>query len=150
MAIGLKLRDVRKFGQKITKTAGQVGRKLSKVAEGVGSVAVPIVSAVNPALGAEVAAGVQAVSKFGKSTERLAGKAASRGEQLFKTAQQPLLGAREIVGAAKGAMKNPEATQIRIGDVVANRFKKPSRSIQRTEGGEVVNDWAPELPFANM
>lgn len=149
MAIGLKMSGVKKFGQKLAKGAAMVGRKLAKGAEAAGSVLTPIATAINPELGAGVAAGVEAIKKAGRTTERLGGKASSGLEKGFRTLQQPVLGAREIVRAAKGAMDNPAATQIRIGDVIANRFqKKKSAGIQRE--GEAMNDWAPDLPFAGM
>lgn len=147
MAIGLKMSGVKKFGQKLAKGAAMVGRKISKGAEAVGSVLTPIATAINPELGAGVAAGVEAIKKAGRTTERLGGKASSGLEKGFRTLQQPILGAGEILKAAKGAMKNPEATQIRIGDVIANRFQKKKGGIQR-DGEDVINDWAPDLPFA--
>jgi len=150
MAIGLKLKDVRRFGQRVQKGAKVFGRKLAGTAEAVGSVLTPIASAINPELGEQVQSGVQAVKKFGKSTERLAGKGTAQGEKLFKQIQQPVLGAREIAQGVKMAAKNPQQAQIMIGETVARRFPGgKNKSIQRTEGGE-VNDWAPELPFAGM
>jgi len=38
---------------------------------------------------------------------------------------------------------------MRIGDITVKRFGAKNRGIQRTEPGEeMMNDWAPDLPFA--
>jgi hypothetical protein len=145
MAKGLQLKDVRRFGTKLSKGVSTIGRKVAKTAEGIGSVVVPIASAVNPALGAELEAGLGAISKIGRKAGSVAERASSRAEQAFRTVQQPALGAREI-GRAIGTKMAPEERKVVIGDVVMNRLKKRQGGIQR-EGG---NDWAPDLPFAGM
>lgn len=146
MAIGLKMSQVKRFGQKVSKGAATFGRKLAKTAEAVGAVATPIATAINPALGAEVAAATQAVSKFGRGTQRLADKGVARAEDLFRKAQAPVLGVQEIARQARGAMKNPAGTQVQIGETIARRFGKGRPGIQRES--TVQNDWAPDLPFA--
>lgn len=145
MAVGLKLRDVRRFGQKVQKGVRTFARKLGNTAEQVGNVIAPIATAVaGPEAGLAVEGAVQGVKGFARGAERLTGKGVMKGERLFKQAQQPILGAQEIANA----VKNPKTAKIVIGDVVANRFSKGKKqSIQRDAP---MNDWAPELPFAEM
>lgn len=145
---GLKLRDVRRFGRKVERGAKRFGRGLAKTAEVVGAIATPIATAINPALGAEVATATQAVSKFGRSTERIAGKGVGKALDTFKQAQQPILAGRELVREAKGAIRNPKEAEMRIGETLVNRgLKRAKPSIQRDSQQAPYGDWA-ELPFA--
>lgn len=142
MAIGLKLRDIRRFGQKVQRGVHTFARKLGNTADIVGSIATPLATAIaGPAAGAMVSQGVGAVKKLAGSAERLTAKGVAGGEKLFKQIQAPVLGAQELVGGAKVAMKNPEQGELMIGNTLAKRF--PSRN---TKG--LQRDWAPELPFA--
>lgn len=153
MAIGLKLRDVRKFGQKVQKGAATFGRKLAKTAEQVGSVIQPLATAVaGPEAGLAVGKAVEGVSKFGRGLDKTVGKGVNKGTDLFKKVQNPILGAQELTKAIKGARTNDtEGTKMRIGDITVKRFGAKNRGIQRTEPGEeMMNDWAPDLPFANI
>lgn len=150
MSIGLKLKDVRRFGQKVQRGVRNIARKIEKGTDVASSILTPIAGAV---AGPEGIAAVEGLAKGVKSAARGVEKATSvgvgRGTKAFKAIQQPVLGARELAQAAKGAVKNPAQAQIRIGDVIANRMPQKKRSIQRTDGTteEVGNDWA-ELPFA--
>lgn len=150
MAIGLKLRDVRRFGTKLQKGVNTFARKLSKGADIVGSIATPIATVIaGPAGGAAVQGAVQSVKGLAKGAQRLTGQGVGMGTKLFKQIQQPVLGARELVEDIKSAAKNPKTAQIRIGDTLVRRFgTKAQPSIQR--GGEATTDIAPDLPFANM
>lgn len=150
MAIGLKLRDVRRFGTKLQKGVNTFARKLGKTADVVGSIATPIAGAVAGEAGeAAVKGAVESVKGFAKGAQRITGKGVGKGTELFKQIQQPVLGAQELVRDIKGAAVNPKTAQIRIGDTLVRRFgAKAKPSIQRD--GEPANDWAPDLPFANM
>lgn len=150
MAIGLKLRDIRRFGTKLQKGVNTFARKLSKTADVVGSIATPIATVVAGPEGALAVKGaVEGVKGIAKGAQRLTGKGIGKGTELFKQIQQPVLGARELVGDIKSAVQNPKTAQIRIGDTIVRRFGgKAQPSIQRE--GEVMNEWAPDLPFATM
>lgn len=149
MAIGLKLRDVRRFGAKVQKGVHTFARKLGKTADVVGAIATPLATAIaGPAGGAMVAQGVGAVKKMAGTAERLTGKGVAKGTELFKQIQQPVLGARELIQGAKTAITNPEQGQIMIGDTLAKRF--PSKNTRGLQRDTPVNDWAPELPFAGQ
>lgn len=142
MAVGLKLRDVRRFGQKVQKGVRTFARKLGNTAEQVGSVVAPIAGAIGGKAAEEAVEGaVLGVKGAARGVERLTGKGVMKGERLFKQAQQPILGAQEIARA----VKNPKTARVVIGDVMANRFKG-GKSIQRDAQ---MNDWAPDLPFAS-
>lgn len=142
MAIGLKLRDVRRFGQKVQKGVKTFGRKLANTADVVGAIATPLATAIaGPEGGIVVGKAVEGVKKLGRGAERLADKGAMKSERLFKQVQAPVLGAREIVEGAKVAMKRPEQGELMIGNTLAKRFpSRNTKSLQR--------DWAPDLPFA--
>ncbi len=149
MAIGLKLRDVRRFGTKLQKGVNTFARKLGKTADVVGSIATPIATAIAGPEGALAVEGaVRGVKGIASQAQRLTGKGVGRGTELFKQIQQPVLGAQELVRDVKGAIKNPKDAQIRIGDTIVRRFGgKAKPSIQRE--GEPM-DSAPDLPFAYM
>jgi hypothetical protein len=136
MAIGLKLRDVKRFGQKVQKGVSTFGRKLAKTAEQVGGAVAPIATLVGgPEAGLAVEGATTAVSKFGRGLEKASGKGIAKGTELFKKAQQPILGAQEIGRAIKGINpKNIDATKMRIGDVAVKRFG--AKGIQRGEPGQ--------------
>lgn len=124
MAIGLKLRDVRRFGQKVQKGVRTFARKLGKTADIVGDVVSPLATAIGgPEAGMAVEKAVKSVKAIGAGAERLTGKGVMKGERLFKQAQQPVLGVQEIARA----VQNPKTAKVVIGDVVSNRFgKQPS------------------------
>lgn len=144
MAIGLKLRDVRRFGQKVQKGVKTFARKLGNTAQQVGDVVSPIAGAIGGKAAEEAVEGaVRGVKSAAQGVERLAGKGVGKSERLFKQIQQPVLGAQEIARA----VQNPKTARVEIGGVIANRFKGKRQSIQRDAGG---NDWAPDLPFAEM
>lgn len=149
MSPGLKLRDVRRFGQKLQKGVGTFARKLGKTADVVGSIVTPLATAVaGPEAGLAVQGAVKTVKGVARQAERLTGKGVDRGTKLFKQIQQPVLGARELAGDIRSAVKNPKEAQIRIGDTLVRRFgAKGKPSIQREEE---AMDSAPDLPFANM
>lgn len=132
MAIGLKLRDVRRFGTKLQKGVNVFARKLGKTADVVGSIASPIAGVVAGSAGEEaVKQAVAGVKGVARQAERLTGKGVGKGTELFKQIQQPVLGARELVGDVKSAIKNPKDAQIRIGETLVNRFgTKAQPSIQ--------------------
>jgi hypothetical protein len=130
MAIGLKLRDVRRFGQKVQKGVKTFARKLGSTAEQVGNVVAPIAGLVAGKAGEEAVEGaVAGVKGFAGGLQALTGKGVSKGTRLFQQAQQPILGVQEIAKA----IKNPKTAKVVIGDVVANRFKGQKPSIQREE-----------------
>lgn len=134
MAIGLKLRDVRRFGQKVQKGVRTFARKVGKSADIVSAIATPLATMVGgPAAGLAVNRGIAGVKALAQKGERLTGQGVERGTELFKQLQQPVLGARELVKGAKVALKNPEQGTIMIGDVMANRFGRPMQSIQSQE-----------------
>ena len=153
MAIGLKMKDIRRFGQKVQKGVATFGRKLAKTAEQVGSVVSPLATVIaGPEAGLAVEGAVRGVSGFGRGLEKT-GKAVDKGIGAFKKIQNPILGAQELTKAIKGARTNDtEGTKMRIGDITVRRFGAKNRGIQRTEPGEepMMNDWAPDLPFANI
>lgn len=127
MAIGLKLRDVRRFGQKVQKGVRTFARKLGKTADIVGDVVSPLAMAIGgPEAGMAVEKAVSGVKAVAGGAERLTGKGVMKGERLFKQAQQPILGVQEIARA----VQNPKTARVVIGDVVANRFKG-KQSLQR-------------------
>lgn len=128
MAIGLKLRDVRRFGQKLQRGVHTFARKVGKTADVIGAVASPIATAIaGPEGGMAVEKAIQSVKGIAGGAERLTGKGVARGEKIFKQIQAPVLGAREIVQGAKMAVKNPAQAKIMIGDVLSNRLgKQPS------------------------
>jgi hypothetical protein len=149
MAVGLKLRDVRRFGTKLQKGVGTFARKLGKTADIVGSVASPIASIVAGRAGEEaVEQAIKGVKSGARQVERLTDKGVGKGLKGFKTLQQGTLGAQELARGVKGAVKNPQEAKMRIGDTLVNRFgKKAKPSIQRESE---PTDSAPDLPFAFM
>ena len=148
MAFGLKLRNVKRFGQKLQHGVNTFARKLGKTADVIGAIATPIATAIGgPAGAAMVSETVSGVKGVARTAERLTGKGVAKGEKLFKQIQQPVLGVQEIVKGAQQAIKNPQEGQIMIGNAIARRFPQKNKGIQRTDG-EMVNEWAPELPFA--
>lgn len=147
MAVGLKLKDVRRFGQKVQKGVKNIARKIEKGADIAGSVLTPIAGAVAGTAGMEAVQGLtKGVKSAARGVEKATDVGVGRGLKAIKAVQQPLLGAREIAQAAKGAVRNPAQAQVRIGEAVASRFPR-KQSIQRTDGSK--NDWS-ELPFAEM
>lgn len=134
MSIGLKLKDVRRFGQKVQKGVRNIARKIEKGTDVASSILTPLATAV---AGAEGAAAVQGLAKGVKSAARGVEKATDiglgKGTKAFKAIQQPILGARELAQVAKGAIRNPAQAQVRIGEVISNRNPSNRRSIQRTE-----------------
>lgn len=152
MAIGLKLRDVRRFGSKLQKGVNVFARKLGKTADVVGSIATPIATAVaGPAGGLAVQEAVQGVKGVTKQAQRLTGKGVGKGTELFKQIQQPVLGVQELAGDIRSAVKNPKQAEMRIGETLVRRFgAKAPPSIQRdSQGQSPYNEWS-ELPFAGM
>lgn len=129
----LKLKNVKRFGQKLTGFGKQLGQKISQVSKAVESVATPIAGIIG---GPEAALAVKGASegaqKLGRQLERVSGKAASKGERLFKQIQSPVLAAQEIGRQAQGALKNPEQAQVMIGETLARRFPR-NQNIQRTD-----------------
>ena len=149
MGIGLKLKSIRRFGQKLKRGVHTFARKVANSADIVGAIATPFATAIGgPAGAAAVQGAVQGVKKVSRGVARLTDKGVDGGERLFKQIQQPVLGARELVRDVKTAVKNPEQGQIMIGDTLVKRFGAKDRSppsIQRTDAKP--NDWN-ELPFA--
>ena len=142
----LKLRNVKRFGQKLAGVGRQFGRKLSQVAKAAEAIGTPIAGAIAGPEGAALVKGAsESAQKLGRSIEKASTKAGGTSERLFKQIQSPVLGAQEILKQSQQAMRNPEQAQIMIGETIARRFpSKQSSNIQRTE----MNDWAPDLPFA--
>lgn len=153
MAIGLKMRDVRRFGQKVQKGVRNIARKISSGAGTVADVVSPLATMINPELGMGVEALARGVQKGAKQVERLTDKGVAAGGKGFKTLQQPVLGVRELAKVGQEiaknpmkALKNPEQAKIMIGDVVAARMKpRKAGGVQRSD--EPMNDWD-VLPFA--
>lgn len=132
MAIGLKVRDVRRFGQKLQKGVRTFARKLGKTADVVGSIVTPLATTLGGAeAGLAVSGAVEGVKGIGRTAERLTGKGVGKGVELFKQAQQPVLGGQELVKGVQKALKSPEQGQIMIGDVLAKRFGANMQNIQR-------------------
>lgn len=146
----LKMKNVKRFGQKLTGFGKQLGRKITQVSKAVEAVGVPIATAIGgPEAGLAVKGASESAQKIGRGVERLSGKVASKSQKVFKQIQNPVLGVQEIARQAQGAMKNPEQAQIMIGETIARRFpSKSNPDIQRTD--QPVNDWAPDLPYAGM
>ena len=75
MAIGLKIRDVRRFGRKLEKGVRTVGRGIARGADVFGAIATPIATAIGgPAAGIAVSKGVEGVKKLAQKAEQLTSK----------------------------------------------------------------------------
>ena len=152
MAIGLKLRDVRRFGQKIQKGVRNIARKVEKGADIASSILTPFAGAIAGPEGIAAVKGLtQGIKGAARGVERVTGKGVGKGTKLFQSIQQPVLGAQELVKGIKTAVRNPAEGEIMMGNTLASRFpqRKMRGGIQRSDGSVVmpVNDWN-ELPFA--
>lgn len=137
MAVGLKLKDVKRFGTKVQKGVRNVARKIEKGASVVENLA-PIAGIV---AGPEAAAGLKSlagsVKGVAKGAEAATEIGTAKGIQGFKALQQPVLGARELAQAARGAISNPAQANVMIGDTLAKRFPSMKQNIQRTDAVEM-------------
>lgn len=154
MAIGLKMRDVRRFGQKVQKGVRNIARKISSGAGTVADVVSPLATMINPELGMGVEVLARGVQKGAKQVERLTDKGVAAGGKGFKTLQQPVLGVRELGGVAQKIaakpmeyLKEPEKAKIMIGDAVAARMKPRKKGGIQRAGEDEANEWD-VLPFA--
>ena len=128
MAIGLKIRDVRRFGRKLEKGVRTVGRGIARGADVFGAIATPIATAIGgPAAGIAVSKGVEGVKKLAQKAEQLTSKGVSKGIGLYKRGEDIVYGTKDVARGIGQAFKDPTKGNIMIGDAIARiENKKPS------------------------
>lgn len=115
MAIGLKMRDLRRLGRKLEGGVRSIGKGIKKAVKIAEPFVVPIAGAIGGSAGEELAkTGLQAVGKFGKQVEGL-------------TQQKALKGIGRLAEKRLPALE--KKAQVIIGDV-SQDLQKRARSIQ--------------------